>query len=105
MLILAAAGALLALLSMWRAGILAPLRVYLRLMLVTVALQVVVGLVLVITGNRPPLLHWVYGAATLAALPVATLGGRKRGEREEQLWLVGGAVATALLAFRAVTTG
>jgi hypothetical protein len=40
-LILAAAGALLAQLPVWRADILTPLRVYLRLMLVTVELQVV----------------------------------------------------------------
>jgi len=104
-LILAAAGALLALLSIWQTRLLPPVRVYLRLLLVAVGLQVAVGLVLVITGNRPQFLHWIYGAATLAAMPVAMLGGNNRGHREEHLWLIGGAVATALLAFRAVSTG
>jgi len=104
-LIVAAAGALLGLLSMWRTELLPAIRVYLRLSLLLVAIQVVLGLILVATGSRPQLLHWVYGAATLAAMPVAILGGAGRGHREEHLWLVGGAVATVLLAFRAVATG
>jgi heme A synthase len=104
-LIVAAAGALLALLSMWRTQLLPAVRVYLRLSIATVLLQVALGLFLVVTGSRPQLLHWVYGAATLAAMPVAMLGGNARGQREEHLWLVGGAVATVLLAFRAVSTG
>ena len=104
-LIVAAAGALLALISIWRTELLPAVRVYLRLSIAMVGVQVVVGLVLVATGSRPQLLHWVYGAATLAAMPVVMLGGTGRGEREEHFWLVGGAVATVLLAFRAVTTG
>lgn len=104
-LVLAAVGALLALASLWRPQLLPPLRVYLRLTLATVALQALIGLLLVATGSRPPLLHWIYGAATLAALPVATLLGGRLTEREEHIWILGGAVATALLAYRAVVTG
>jgi len=104
-LVLAVVNALLAFVSMWRTSVLPSLRAYMRLMLVALAVQVVIGVVLVATGQRPPLLHWIYGAATLAALPVAMLVGRRLGDREEHLWLVGGAVATVLLAFRAVSTG
>jgi hypothetical protein len=105
LLIVTAVGALLAIASMWRPQLLPPLRVYLRLTVAAVAAQVLLGLILVATGRRPPLLHWVYGAATLLALPVAiTLGGRT-GRSEEHLWVVGGAVAAVLLAFRAVATG
>lgn len=105
MLVVAVVGALMALVSMWRPQVLPPLRVYLRLVSVAVVVQVVVGLVLVVTGDRPALLHWIYGAATLAALPVAMLIGARLGDREQHLWLAGGAVATVLLAFRAVATG
>jgi hypothetical protein len=105
LLALAGVGAALALLSMWRLQLMPSLRVYLRLMAGAAALQVLLGLVLVAAGHRPQVLHWVYGAATLAALPLAMLIGRGLGDREEHLWVVGGAVATVLLAFRAVATG
>jgi len=104
-LVLAGVGAGLALLSMWRPRLLPSLRVYLPLTAAAVGVQVVIGLVLVATGQRPALLHWVYGAATLAAMPLALLASRRLSDREEHLWIVGGAVATALLAFRAVATG
>ncbi len=104
-LVLAAAGALLALGSMWRPHLLPPLRVYLLLLFAAAVAQAGIGLILVATGQRPQLLHWVYGAATLAALPVALVIGSRVGDREEHLWIAGGAVATALLAFRAVATG
>jgi len=104
-LIVAGVGAVIALGSMWRPSLLPPLRVYLRLTWALVVLQVLVGLVLVLTGHRPQVLHWVYGAATLSALPVALRVGRRLGGRDEHIWIVGGAVATALLAFRAIATG
>ena len=62
--------------------------------------------VLVATGHAPQqLLHWFYGAATLLALPVAMLIGKRLGGREEQVWLAGGAVLTVLFALRAMATG
>jgi hypothetical protein len=93
-----------ALFGLRRAQMVQVTRVYVRMTVAAVAVQVVIGIVLVIAGHRPPLLHWVYGAATLLALPLAMLIG-SRGERQEPLWLVGGAVATLLFAFRAMTTG
>jgi heme A synthase len=105
-LILAAGGAIASIVSLFRPQILATVRVYLILASGVVALQVVVGLVLVLTGSRPAaLIHWFYGGATLAALPLCAWIGRTRPEGTERLWLAGGAVATFLFAVRALTTG
>ncbi|MHB8490437.1 MAG: hypothetical protein ACYDCS_14135 [Candidatus Dormibacteria bacterium] len=104
--VLAFVGALAALASLVRPQLLATVRVYLILATGVVALQAAVGLVLVLTGSRPAqLLHWFYGAATLVALPLTAWIGRRRPARAEQLWIVGGAVATFLFALRAIATG
>ncbi len=104
--ILAAGGAIATVISLFRPQILATVRVYLILASGVVALQAVVGLVLVLTGSRPAqIIHWFYGGATLVALPLCAWIGRSRPENQERLWLVGGAVATFLFAVRAVTTG
>ena len=104
--VVAAVGAVAALVSLFRPRILPALHLYLRATIALVAVQVLIGLVLVATGERPhQLLHWLYGAATLLTLPLAMwLGGKLRG-REQHVWLAGGAVLTLLFAFRAVSTG
>jgi len=99
----AAVGSAWALLTFYRPAMQPALRAYLRLTVAAMAAQVVVGLVLVITGQRPHPLHWFYGAATLLALPVALAIGGKAG-RDERLWLIGGAVVTVLFALRAIAT-
>jgi heme A synthase len=99
-----ASSVLVALFGLRRAQMVPVARVYVRMTLAAIAVQVVIGVVLVVAGHRPPLLHWFYGAATLLALPVAMLIGSRR-ERQEPLWLVGGAVASLLFALRAMTTG
>lgn len=99
----AAAGSAWAVLTLYRPAMLQALRAYLRLTVAAVAVQVVVGLVLVIAGQRAQPLHWFYGAATLLALPFAlAIGGR--GGRDERIWLIGGAVVTVLFALRAIAT-
>jgi heme A synthase len=104
--VLAALGAVAAIAGLVRPQILPFVRLYLRLMIALVAVQVAIGLVLVATGNRPQqLIHWFYGAATLLALPLAMVIGRRLGGREEQIWLAGGAVMTLLFALRALATG
>ena len=105
-LIIAAGGALFALLALLRPRFWPAVGVFLRLEVAVVVVQVFIGLMLVTTGQRPQqALHWVYGAATLLALPLTLFIGRGRGERQEVVWVTAGAVATLLLAFRAVTTG
>jgi heme A synthase len=102
--IVVASSVLVALFGLRRAPMVQVTRVYVRMTVAAVAVQVALGVVLVIAGHRPPVLHWFYGAATLLALPLAMLIGSGR-DRQEPLWLVGGAVATLLFAFRAMTTG
>jgi putative Mn2+ efflux pump MntP len=79
---------------------------YLRVAIVVIAVEVVIGLVLVVTGEHPQqLLHWFYGAATLATLPIAMAIGKRLGGRDEQVWMAGGAVMTVLFALRSIATG
>jgi hypothetical protein len=102
----AAVGAVAAIVGLFRPRILLVVRLYLRVVIALVALQVAIGLVLVATGDRPQqLIHWFYGVATLITLPVAMLVGKRLGGREEQIWLAGGAVMTLLFALRAIATG
>jgi heme A synthase len=104
--VVAAVGALAAIAALVRTRILPAVRVYLRIQIALVGVQVLIGLVLVATGDRPQqLIHWFYGAATLLSLPLAMLIGKRLGGREEQIWLAGGAVMTLLFALRALATG
>ena len=104
--LVAAVGAVAAIVSLFRPRILAAVRFYVRVVIGLVAVQVVIGLVLVATGDRPQqFLHWVYGVAMLITLPIAMAVGRRLGGRDEQIWLAGGAVMTVLFAFRAIATG
>jgi heme A synthase len=106
LMVIAAVGALAAIAALFRPRILPAVRVYLRIQIALVGVQVLIGLVLVATGDRPQqLIHWFYGAATLLSLPLAMLIGRRLGGREEQIWLAGGAVMTVLFALRALATG
>ncbi|MBV8195279.1 MAG: hypothetical protein JOY80_07095 [Candidatus Dormibacteraeota bacterium] len=105
-LIVAVIGALAAVVALLRPHLLPMVRVYLRLTAGLAAVQVVVGVVLVIGGMRPSQgIHWFYGAATLISLPLAMWIGSRLGSREEPLWVMGGAVATVLFALRAIGTG
>ena len=57
--IVAAVGGIAAIVGLLRPAILPAVRVYLRLTAAVVAVQVVIGLVLVATGSRPSQgLHW-----------------------------------------------
>jgi heme A synthase len=104
--VVAAVGAVAAIVSLFRPRILPAVRLYVRFTIGVVAVQVVIGLVLVATGDRPQqLIHWFYGAVTLITLPIAMAIGRRLGGRDEQIWLAGGAVMTVLFALRAIATG
>lgn len=102
----AAIGAIAAIAGLLQPRILPVVRLYLRVMIALVAVQVVIGLALVATGHAPQqLIHWFYGAATMLTLPLAMLIGTRLGGREQRIWLAGGAVVTLLFALRAIATG
>jgi heme A synthase len=102
----AALGAIAAIVSLFRPRILPIVRLYLRVTIGLVAIQVAIGILLVATGHTPTqLIHWFYGAATLLTLPLAMVIGKRLGGRDEQIWLAGGAVLTLLFLFRAIATG
>jgi hypothetical protein len=104
--IVAAVGVIAAIVGLVRPRVFPLVRLYLRVTIALVAVQVAIGLVLVVTGHRPAqLLHWFYGGATLIALPLAMTIGRRIGGRDEQIWIAGGAVLTVLFALRAIATG
>ena len=104
--VLAACGSIAAIVGVFRPHLLAAVRICLRITIAAIASEAVIGIVLVATGNRPQqLLHWVYGAATLCALPLAMSVGRRMRGRDERVYLAGGAVLTVLFALRALATG
>lgn len=68
-------------------------------------LQGLVGLLLVVGGNRPhDTLHWLYGVLLVLALPIAM--GYNAGRAERQQSLIFGIVALFMagLTIRALTT-
>jgi hypothetical protein len=102
----AAVGALLVLLARRRPNAASIVRVFVRLCAVAAALEAVIGLALLIAGNRPTEgIHFFYGAATVLPIPAAELLAHRAGARDEMLYLLAGAVATALFGLRAVATG
>lgn len=104
--VVAAVAALLVLVARQRAGAAPAVRLFVRLCAVAAALEAVIGLALIIAGNRPTEgIHLFYGAATVAPIPVARMMARRSGAHDEMLYLLVGAVATALFGLRAVATG
>lgn len=103
---LAACGSIAAIVTYFRPKILPALRMFLRLTIGAIALQVIIGIALAATRSHPQqVLHWVYGASTLLTLPLAMFVGRRLGGRDERVWLAGGAILTLLFTFRALATG
>jgi hypothetical protein len=99
-------GAVLVLVARGRPNALPTVRVFVRLCAVAAALEAVVGLILVATGDRPAEgIHFFYGAATVVPIPLAQLMARRVSARDEMLYLLAGTVATVLFGFRALTTG
>ena len=106
LLILLAAGVLLALLAVRDPRLLPTARAYLWLAFAAVGVQGVAGISLLLAGQRPAQgLHVMYGPLTLVTLPLTLLFTRGTGPRREAWTLVAGFVVALLLAFRAVSTG
>ena len=72
----------------------------------TIAAQAVLGITLAAAGKRPiDALHFVFGPATLLALPIAVLGARGRTIRAAGLILGAGWLLTLALSLRAAGSG
>lgn len=75
-------------------------------MAAAVALEAVAGLVLLLTGQRPPQpVHELVGALCLLPLPAALLAGRARSPRTARWLAMAGWIALLLLALRAAGSG
>jgi hypothetical protein len=73
---------------------------------VVIAIVAVAGLITAVVSGPPvDVLHWLYGALALAALPIAALVGARRPAREQALVLLVGAIALALFIVRLIQTG
>ena len=104
--LVAVIGAGLVLVARARPDALPTVRVFVRLCTAAAALEAVIGIVLLILGNRPSEgIHFFYGAATVVPVPLAGLLGRGARPGDETWYLLAGVAATALFGLRAVTTG
>jgi hypothetical protein len=102
----AVVGALLTLLARNRPGVYPTVRVFVQLCAAAAAVEAVIGLAMVIGGQRPAEgIHFFYGAATVIPIPLADRLARRAHPSSETLYLLAGAAATALFGLRAVTTG
>jgi hypothetical protein len=104
--LVAVVGAVLVLVARARPQLLPTVRVFVRLCAGVAAVEAVVGIVLLVLGNRPAEgIHFFYGAATVLPIPIAEEMGRRAPGRDETWLLLAGVAATALFGLRAVTTG
>jgi hypothetical protein len=104
--LVAVVGVVLAFVARSRPGAVPTVRVFVRLCSAAAAVEAFIGLVMVVSGQRPAeALHFFYGAATVLPIPISEAMGRHRGPRSEMLYLLYGAAATALFGLRAATTG
>jgi hypothetical protein len=92
-------GALIGLMALATPLVGFALKIYLRLLLLAVALEVVLGGALYLMGHRPAHeLHYLYGAALVVTLGVTFAVGRRTP-------LIIGAIFAGLLAVLALTSG
>lgn len=99
-------GAVVAMISLVTPLVGFVLKLYLRLLLAAVALQVILGGVLYLMGNRPVhALHYLYGAGVAATLGLTFAVSRRTPWPLSKLPLVIGAVVALVFALLALTTG
>ena len=99
-------GALIGLLSLVTPLVGFALKIYLRLLLLAVALEVVLGGSLYLMGHRPAHeLHYLYGAALGVTLGVTFTVGRRTPWPLSKVPLIIGAIFAGLMAVLALTSG
>ena len=101
-----AAGAVWAFVAALRGQVPPALRAFVRLSMLALLAQVILGLLLLATGHRPAdSLHYVYGGVVLLCIPAGIAWAATGEERREAWGLLGGLVAAVLIAVRAIATG
>lgn len=89
-----------------RPSLLATAHAYLWLAFAAIAVQALLGLVLLVGGERPAQgLHFLYGPLAFVSLPLASGLSRGGAARREAWLLAAGFLAALLFAFRALGTG
>lgn len=102
----AVVGGLLGLFSLVTPLVGTLLKLYLRLLLLVVGLQVLLGAALYIGGHRPVHeLHYLYSAATAVTLGITFAVSRRTPWPLSKLPLVAGAIVAAAFAVLALTSG
>jgi hypothetical protein len=99
-------GALVALISLMTPLVGLALKIYLRILLLAVAVQIILGAALYLMGNRPVHeLHYLYGAAMAVTLGVTFAVGGRTPWPISRLPLIIGAVVAAVFSVLALTSG
>jgi hypothetical protein len=99
-------GALVAVISLVTPLVGVVLKLYLRLLLLAVALEVILGAALYLMGHRPAHeLHYLYGAGMAVTLGVTVAVGRRTPWPLSKLPLVIGAIVAVVFAVLALTSG
>lgn len=99
-------GALVALISLMTPLVGLALKIYLRVLLLAVAVQIILGAALYLMGNRPVHeLHYLYGAAMAVTLGVTFAVGRRTPWPISRLPMIIGAVVAAVFSVLALTSG
>ena len=99
-------GALIALVSLVTPPVGIVLKIYLRVLLLGVAVEVILGAALYLMGHRPAHeLHYLYGAGMAVTLGVTFAVGRRTPWPLSKLPLVIGAIAGVVFAVLALTSG
>jgi hypothetical protein len=99
-------GALVALISLVTPLVGFVLKIYLRVLLLAVAVQVILGAALYLMGHRAVHeLHYLYGAAMAVTLGVTFAVGRRTPWPLSKLPLVVGAILAVVFAVLALTSG
>ena len=99
-------GALVALISLMTPLVGLALKIYLRVLMLAVDVQIILGAALYLMGNRPVHeLHYLYGAAMAVTLGVTFAVGRRTPWPVSRLPLIIGAVVAAVFSVLALTSG
>jgi hypothetical protein len=102
----AVVGAVIALMSLVTPFVHTILKLYLRLLLLAVAIQIVLGAIVYFSGHRPKVeFHYLYGAGIAVALGVTAAVSRRTPWPVSKLPLIAGAIVAAVFAVLALISG